>query len=283
MSNTTTNYVAADGLNIFYREAGFKANPTILLLHSFPSSSHQYRNLIPLLSQKYHVIAPDLPGFGFTKVPEEPLYKYTFDNLTTSLEAFVDALDLKKYSIYIFDYGAPTGLRLAVRRPEAIEAIISQNGNAYEVGLGPAWAPVQKWWKSGSDEDREVVRSAFLSFEATEWQYTVGTKVAAAPESYHLDYALLQRPGNQDVQLDLFYDYRNNLKVYPQFQEYFRKSQVPVLAVWGKNDPIFLPEGAEAFAKDAKAEIHLLDAGHFVVETNTAELAELILKFLGKH
>ena len=283
MASSTSNYVAADGVNIFYREAGSKSAPTILLLHGFPSSSHQYRNLIPLLSQKYHVIAPDLPGFGFTEVPADRKYTYTFENLTTSIEAFVDALKLKKFSIYIFDYGAPTGLRLALRRPEAIQVIISQNGNAYEDGLGPFWQPLQNWWKSGSDEDREGIRSGFLTFEATKWQYTVGTEVVVAPEAYYLDFALLERPGNQDVQLSLFYDYQNNVTLYPQFQEYFRKSKVPVLALWGKNDPIFIPAGAEAFKRDTKAEIRLLDAGHFAVETNTEEISDLILEFLGKN
>lgn len=284
MASTTSNYIAADGLSIFYREAGPKTAPTILLLHGFPASSHQYRNLIPLLSQKYHVIAPDLPGFGFTEVPENRQYKYTFENLTTSIEAFVDALSLEKYSIYIFDYGAPTGLRLALRRPEAVQAIITQNGNAYEDGLGAFWAPLQSWWKTGSNEEREGVRAGFLTFEATKWQYTVGTEVTVAPEAYYLDFTLLERPGNQEIQLDLFYDYQNNVKLYPQFHEYFKKSQVPVLAAWGKNDPIFIPEGAEAFKKDSeKAEVHLLDAGHFAIETNTNEIAELILKFLSKH
>jgi pimeloyl-ACP methyl ester carboxylesterase len=283
MASTTSNYIAADGLSIFYREAGSKTAPTILLLHGFPSSSHQYRNIIPILSQKYHVIAPDLPGFGFTEVPENRQYKYTFENLTTSIEAFVDALNLKKFSIYIFDYGAPTGLRLALRRREAVQAIITQNGNVYEDGLGEFWAPLQSWWKSGSDEEREGVRAGFLTFEATKWQYTVGTEVTVAPEAYYLDFTLLERPGNQDIQLGLFYDYQNNVKLYPQFHEYFREAQVPVLAAWGKNDPIFIPEGAEAFKRDAKVEVHLLDAGHFAVETNTSEIAELILKFLAKN
>lgn len=283
MASTTSNYITADGVNIFYREAGSKSSPTILLLHGFPSSSHQYRNLIPLLSQKYHVVAPDLPGFGFTEVPKERQYTYTFKSLATSLEAFVDALNLKKFSIYIFDYGAPTGLRLALNRPEAVQAIISQSGNAYVEGLGPFWAPLQAWWQSGSDKEREDLRAALLSFEATKWQYTVGTKVTVAPEAYYLDANLLDRPGNQDVQLSLFYDYQNNVTLYPQFHEYFKKSQVPILAAWGKNDPIFIQEGAEAFKRNAKAEVHLLDAGHFAVETNTTEIAELILKFLAKN
>ena len=283
MANTTSNYVAADGVSFFYREAGAKTAPTILLLHGFPSSSHQYRNLIPLLSQQYHVVAPDLPGFGFTEVPEDRQYVYTFENLTTSVEAFVDALELKKFSIYIFDYGAPTGLRLALRRPEAVQAIITQNGNAYVEGLGPFWEPLLSWWKSGSNEEREGIRAGFLSFEPTKWQYTVGTNVTVAPEAYYLDFALLERPGNQEIQLALFYDYQNNIKLYPEFHTYFRKFQVPVLAAWGKNDPIFISEGAEAFKRDTEAEVHLLDAGHFAVETNTSEIADLILKFLAKN
>jgi len=284
MSTTSTNYIAADGLNIFYREAGPKHAPVILLLHGFPSSSHQYRHLIPILSKKYHVIAPDLPGFGFTEVPDTRSYTYTFENLTTSVEAFLDALNTKKFSVYIFDYGAPTALRLALRRPDAVQAIISQNGNAYEEGLGAFWDPLRALWKSNSTEDREMIRSAFLNLEATKWQYEDGSKSPVAPEAYYLDFALLSRPGNQEIQLDIFYDYRNNVKLYPEFQEYFRKSQVPVLAAWGKNDTIFIPEGAEAFKRDLpNAEVHLLDAGHFAVETNTVEIGDLILKFLSSN
>lgn len=284
MTDTSTQYISADGLNIFYREAGLKDSPKILLLHGFPSSSHQYRNLIPLLSQKYHVLAPDLPGFGFTEIPDTRNYSYSFENLTTSIEAFLDAVNIKEFSVYIFDYGAPTALRLALRRPDAVQAIISQNGNAYEDGLGEFWDPLRALWKSNSTEDREKVRAGFLNLEATKWQYVDGAKAPVAPEAYYLDYALLSRPGNQEIQLDLFYDYQNNVKLYPKFQEYFRKSQVPVLAAWGRNDTIFIPAGAEAFKKDLKnVEVHLLDAGHFAVETNTVEIADLILTFLSKN
>jgi pimeloyl-ACP methyl ester carboxylesterase len=284
MADTTTSKISVDGLNIFYREAGHKDAPVILLLHGFPASSHQYRNLIPLLSQEYHVIAPDLPGFGFTEVPEIRDYVYTFENLATSVEAFLDALNIKKFSIYIFDYGAPIGLRIALRRPDAVQAIISQNGNAYEDGLGGFWDPLRALWKTNSVEDRAKVRTGFLNLEATIWQYVDGSKKPVAPEAYYLDYALLSRPGNQEIQLNLFYDYQNNVKLYPEFQVYFRKSQVPVLAAWGRNDTIFVPAGAEAFKKDLpNAEVHLLDAGHFAVETNTCEIAELILKFLGRN
>jgi len=284
MAAYTANFIGADGLKIFYREAGPKDAPVILLLHGFPSSSHQYRNLIPLLSHKYRVIAPDLPGFGFTEVPAELGYKYNFDNIATSIEAFLDALSIKKFSVYIFDYGAPTGLRLALRRPESIQAIISQNGNAYEEGLGPIWAPIQAYWKSGSKEDRETVSATMLSLDSVKWQYDTGSKVPVVPEAPYLDFVLMQRPGNFEIQLDLFYDYKSNLKIYPHVQEYFRKSQVPTLVAWGKHDQIFIPPGAEAFKRDLKdVEVHLLDAGHFTVETNTQDIAELILKFLEKN
>ncbi|KUJ12290.1 alpha/beta-hydrolase [Mollisia scopiformis] len=283
MAAYTTNFVEASGLNVFYREAGPKDAPVILLLHGFPSSSHQYRNLIPLLSQKYHVIAPDLPGFGFTEVPAELKYKYTFDNLAKSIGAFLDALSIKKYSVYVFDYGAPTGFRLALSRPESIQAIISQNGNAYEEGLGDAWAPLKAYWKSGSNSDREFVRANVLSLDAVKWQYDTGSKVPIAPEAPYLDFALMQRPGNEDIQLDLFYDYQNNVTKYPEFHEYFRKSQVPTLVAWGKHDPFFIPPGAEAFKRDIKeTEVHLLDAGHFAVESNAEDIAGLVLKFLEK-
>lgn len=284
MSIVSTHTIAADGIDIFYRESGSKNAPVILLLHGFPSSSYQYRNLVPILAHKYHVLAPDLPGFGFTSVPASRKYKYTFANLATSTEAFLDALNIKKFSVYIFDYGAPTALRIALHRPEAITAIISQNGNAYVEGLGQFWDPLRAYWKSNSAEDRQKVKDATLSFEATRGQYTYGTQAAIAPESYYLDFALLSRPGQADIQLDLFYDYQSNVELYPKFQEYFRESQVPLLAIWGKNDVIFVKEGAEAFKRDLKnAEVKLLDAGHFVVESDTEEVGELILGFLGRN
>ncbi len=274
------------GVSIFYRTAGSPSNPTILLLHGFPSSSNQFRNLIPLLSNQYHIIAPDLPGFGFTTVPDSLNYEYKFASLSNTIGEFLDALKISKFSVYIFDYGAPTALRLALQRPEAVTAIITQNGNAYVEGLGADfWAPLQKWWKSGSDEDREAVRAAALSFEATKWQYQFGSPHpdAIAPESYHLDQALLDRPGNQEIQLSLFHDYRTNVTLYPQFHEYFRKSNVPILAIWGKNDVIFVKEGAEAYKRDSKnVEVHYLDAGHFAIETNEVEMAGYILNFLKK-
>ncbi|KAF7154874.1 hypothetical protein CNMCM5623_003132 [Aspergillus felis] len=256
--------------NVFYREAGAQSAPVILLLHGFPSSSHQYRHLIPILATRYHVIAPDLPGFGFTTVAEG--FKYTFDNLAAVLLEFIDALSITKYSVFIFDYGAPTGLRLALKRPEAVQAIITQNGNAYEDGLGKFWDQIQPLWSSGNDpEVRSKLAAGLLSLEATKWQYEEGTQKS-------------RRPGNADIQLDLFWDYQNNIKLYPQFQLYFRESQVPLLAVWGKNDQIFIPPGAEAFKRDLpNAEVHFLDAGHFAVETETAEIGALILKFLAQN
>jgi pimeloyl-ACP methyl ester carboxylesterase len=284
MASYTTNFVKADGLNIFYREAGQQDAPKIILLHGFPSSSHQFRHLIPILSKKYHVLAPDLPGFGFTEVPEIRKYKYTFENIATSIEAFLDVLKVKTFSVYVFDYGGPTGFRIALRRPEAVQAIFSQNGNAYEVGLGSPWNPLKAYWVSGSDTDRATVAAGFLTLESTKWQYTNGSTAVVAPEAYYLDYFFISRPGNHEIQLDLFYDYQENVKLYPEFQEYFRKSQVPLLAVWGKNDEIFVKEGAEAFKKDLpKAEVHLLDTGHFAGETNTAEVGGLMLSFLEKN
>ncbi|KAJ7301976.1 Alpha/Beta hydrolase protein [Mycena albidolilacea] len=287
MSTTEIKSVEVDsGISIFYRTASPADNPeapTILLLHGFPTSSHQYRNLIPHLSQHYRVVAPDLPGFGFTTVPAERTYSYTFAELTNTIGAFLDALQIRSFAVYIFDYGAPVLLRLALQRPEAITAIVSQNGNAYTEGLGAAWAPIQKYWASGSAEDRKVVLDTVFTYDTTKWQYTHGSRApdAIAPETYTLDWALLQRPGNFDIQLDLFKDYQTNVALYPQFQEYFRKSQVPLLAVWGKNDAFFVPPGAEAFKRDLpKAEVVLLDAGHFAGETETAEIAALMLKFL---
>ncbi|KFY94554.1 hypothetical protein V501_01890 [Pseudogymnoascus sp. VKM F-4519 (FW-2642)] len=280
------SYVSADGIDIFYREAGSADKPTLLLLHGFPSSSYHFRNLMPLLEAKYHVVAPDIPGFGFTVVPESRAYQYSFANFATTIEAFLDKIGIKNFSVYIFDYGAPVALRLALRNPERVSAIITQNGNAYSDGLGPDfWGQVQKYWQSGSKEDREALIPSTLSFDATKWQYEFGTARVdqIAPEIYHLDYALLCRPGNEKIQLDLFKDYETNVSLYPAFQEYFRSSQVPLLAAWGKNDIIFPPAGAMAYLRDLpKAEVHLLDAGHMATETNTTEIAELVLDFLGR-
>ncbi|KAL2845126.1 Alpha/Beta hydrolase protein [Aspergillus pseudodeflectus] len=274
-------------ISIFYREQGDKDRPVILLLHGFPSSSHQYRKLIPLLAEKYRVIAPDLPGFGFTEVPSTPEFKYTFASLASTISEFLDVLKIKKFIVYIFDYGAPTGLRLALERPDAIQAIISQSGNAYEEGLGEFWDPIRNFWAGdNTSEERESLKRALLSFEATRWQYDEGTRDLStiAPESYHLDYALLQRPGNDEIQIDLFRDYASNVKLYPEFHKFFRERQVPLLAIWGRNDKIFVPEGAGAFKKDLPdAEVKLIDAGHFAVESDAGLIAEKVLGFLEKY
>jgi pimeloyl-ACP methyl ester carboxylesterase len=279
--------VSADGIDVFYRFAGCDTARAILLLHGYPSSSHQFRHLIPLLAQNYYVVAPDLPGFGFTEVPEARKYVYTFENLATTLEAFVEAVGLKRYAIYVFDYGAPTGLRLALRRPHEVTAIITQNGNAYEEGLGTDfWAPLRSYWKTGSSDERQTIGNKVLSLEATRWQYENGSPAShiIPPETYHLDQALLNRPGNRDIQLDLLYDYGSNVRLYPDFQQYFRDSNVPVLVAWGKNDVIFPPAGAKAFAKDVqKFEIHMIDAGHFALENKESEFAQMIHLFLSKH
>jgi pimeloyl-ACP methyl ester carboxylesterase len=276
--------VDADGVSVFYREAGPANAPVILLLHGYPTSSHMFRELIPRLAGKYRVIAPDLPGFGFTTVPAERNYKYSFDAIAKTIEAFVDAIGLKRYAIYIFDYGAPTGLRLALAHPERVTAIVSQNGNAYEEGLGDAWDPIKAYWKEPTQEHRDGLRQ-FLSLEGTKWQYTHGVAdpEQIAPESYTLDQALMEQPGNKEIQLDLILNYATNVALYPKFQEYFRTSQPPLLAIWGKNDPFFIPPGAEAFKRDnPNAKVKMLDTGHFAIETHVDEIAEGILDLLEK-
>lgn len=273
-----------DGLKLFYRDAGSPEHPTLLLLHGFPSSSHMFRNLIPLLADRFHVVAPDLPGFGFSDAPERTAFKYTFDNLAGVIGSFVDALGLRRYAIYVFDYGAPVGFRLALARSQQVAAIISQNGNAYEEGLSTGWNPIQKYWQEPSAANREALRT-FLTPETTRWQYLHGVsdETLVAPESYALDSALLARPGNDEIQLDLFLDYASNVALYPTFHEYFRAKQPPLLAVWGKNDPFFLPPGAEAFRRDnPNAEVHFFDTGHFALETHAQEIAAAIRAFLAK-
>ncbi len=281
---TSVHKVEADGVEVFYRAAGNPSAPVLLLLHGFPASSFMFRDLIPRLADRYRVIAPDLPGFGFTEVPDKREYLYSFEALASTLEAFTEALGLKRYAIYVFDYGAPTGFRLAMGHPERITAIISQNGNAYEEGLGDAWGPIRKYWSEPSAENREVLRQNILTFETTRWQYThgVANPDAVAPESYTLDAALLERPGNKEIQLDLFLDYASNVKLYPKFQEYFKNAKPPLLAIWGKNDPFFIPAGAEAFRKDLpNAQVQLLDTGHFAIETHAVEIAAAMNEFLG--
>jgi pimeloyl-ACP methyl ester carboxylesterase len=280
---TTIHKIEADGVNVFYREAGDPGAPVVLLLHGFPTSSFMFRELIPRLADKFRVIAPDLPGFGFTEIPEKRNYHYSFDALARTIEAFTEALGLNRYAIYVFDYGAPTGLRLAMAHPERVSAIISQNGNAYEEGLGDAWGPIRKYWAEPTAENREVIGKNILTLEGTRWQYTHGVAdpESIAPESYTLDVALLERKGNRDIQLDLFLDYASNVKLYPKFQEYFRKSKPPLLAIWGKNDPFFIPAGAKAFQKDLpNATVQFLDTGHFATETHVAEIAAAMREFL---
>jgi len=280
----TYRTASVDGLKVFYRESGDPKAPSVLLLHGFPTSSHMYRELIPALADRYHVVAPDLPGFGFTDAPDRSGFKYSFDHLANVIERFTEVLGLNRYALYIFDYGAPVGFRLAMHHPERITALISQNGNAYLEGLSEGWNPIQAYWKDPSPENRSALR-AFLKPEATQWQYMHGvpTPERLSPDAWTLDSALLARPGNDEIQLDLFGDYQSNIALYPKFQEYVRTRRPPLLAVWGKNDPFFLPAGAEAFKRDnPDAEIHLLDAGHFALESQGLEIAAIIRDFLAR-
>jgi pimeloyl-ACP methyl ester carboxylesterase len=281
---TTYRTVSVDGLKVFYREAGNPKAPAVLLLHGFPTSSHMYRELIPALADRYHVVAPDLPGFGFTEAPDRKSFKYSFDHLAEVIERFTEVLGLRRYALYVFDYGAPVGFRLAMQHPERITALISQNGNAYEEGLSEGWNPIQAYWKDPTPENRAALR-AFLKPETTQWQYTHGTAdpERLSPDTWTLDSALLARPGNDEIQLDLFGDYQSNVALYPKFQDYIRTWRPPLLAVWGKNDPFFLSAGAEAFRRDnPQVEIHLLDAGHFALESRGSEIAAIIRDFLAR-
>ena len=284
--NSTIHYknVNVNGLNIFYRESGSKDAPTLLLLHGFPTSSHMFRNLIPALHDQYHIIAPDLPGFGFSDAPDSSQFNYTFDNLAKVMQGFIDVLELKRFALYVFDYGAPTGLRLALANPEKITGIISQNGNAYEEGLSDGWNPMKKYWEDPSQENRNVL-SDFTSKKMTIFQYQEGVKDVSliAPESYALDQYFLDRPGMNDIQLDLMLDYRTNVALYPKFQEYFRKYQPQLLAAWGEYDPFFLPPGAEAYKRDIpNATVKFYETGHFALETHVEEISADIRDFLEK-
>jgi pimeloyl-ACP methyl ester carboxylesterase len=275
-------HASVDGAKIVYREAGNSQAPVIVLLHGFPTSSHMFRNLIPALARRYHVVAPDLPGFGFSDAPDRRQFHYTFAHLAEVIGKFTEVIGLERFAIYIFDYGAPVGLRLALAHPERITAIISQNGNAYEEGLSEGWNPIQKYWKEPTAENRAALRE-FLTPAATRWQYLHGVEdeTRVAPESYTLDSALLARPGNDEIQLDLFLDYASNVALYPKFQEYFRTRRPPLLAVWGTKDPFFLPPGAEAFRRDnPDAEVRFFDTGHFALETHAEEIGEAIGEFL---
>ncbi|KAE9395426.1 Alpha/beta hydrolase fold protein [Gymnopus androsaceus JB14] len=306
MSATQVLTIEADGVEVFYREAGKKDAPVVLLLHGFPTSSFQYRNLITKLAGDYRVIAPDLPGFWiYQYVPETRKYEYTFDNFGKTIEVFVDALNLKKYAIYIFDYGAPVGLkvspkslmiwelhahpyilyRLALARPSAITAIVSQNGNAFKAGFGDVWKPIFKYWEEPTFANRQAI-AGLTKFASTKSQYESGEAhpERIPPETYHLDQALMDRPGNADIQLDIFLNYQTNVIAYPSFHEYFREHQPPLLAIWGKNDAFFIPPGAEAFKTVLpKAEVHFVDGGHFSLENHLDEIASKMIEFLKRN
>lgn len=275
----------AGDVKVFYREAGPRDAPIVLLLHGYAASSFMYRNLIPLLADGYRVIAPDLPGFGFTEAPARGQYDYTFDQLAETIGQFTRQLGLDRYAMQVFDYGAPVGWRLAAEHPARISAIISQNGNAYEEGLGAGWAPIQKYWKDPSQANRDALRE-FATPASIRWQYLEGVpdQTLVAPDAIALEGHLVSRPGNADVQLDLLLDYASNVQKYPEFQAYFRKHQPPLLAVWGKNDPFFLPAGAEAWKRDIPgADVRFYDTGHLALETHGAEIGAVIRRFLDKN
>jgi pimeloyl-ACP methyl ester carboxylesterase len=274
-----------DGLKIFYREAGAADAPVLLLLHGFPSASHMFRDLIPLLADRFHVVAPDLPGFGQSDMPARNNFTYTFDHMAGVIDRFTEVIGLKRFAIYVFDYGAPTGFRIAAKHPGRITAIISQNGNAYEEGLSDGWTPIRAYWQQPSQANRDALR-AFLAPDMTRWQYTHGVadEATVSPDGLSLDNFYLARPGADEIQLDLFGDYKSNIALYPAFQNYFRTHKPPFLAVWGKNDPFFLPPGAEAFKRDIPgAVVRFFDTGHFALETHAAEIAAAMREFLIRH
>ncbi len=282
-TQTTYRTQTVNDVEVFYREAGTVDAPVLLMLHGFPSSSHQFRNVIPQLADQFRVIAPDLPGFGSTVAPARGEYDYTFDNLADTIDAFTEVLGLDRFAIFVFDYGAPVGFRIASRHPERISAVITQNGNGYEEGLTDAWAPIRAYWENDTQENRDALR-ALLARETTEWQYTEGVpedrKHLVSPDPINHDQAILDR--DAEIQLDLFGNYKTNVASYSEWQAYLRENQPPVLAIWGKNDPFFSPAGAEAFKKDVpNAQVELLDAGHFALETHGVEIAERIRSFLG--
>lgn len=285
---TTSFTKIPNGIEVFSRQSGPSDGKVFLILHGFPTSSYQYRNMIPLIAASgYRVIAPDLPGFGFTRIPDSLSYEHSFANFAKTITSFLDALSIKHFAVYVNDYGAPTAYRIALDRPSAILGIVSQNGNAYNEGFGDFWQPLKNLWqsKSGSDEEaglKKQISDAIFTFDTTKFQYAGGEPDPESidPASYHLDWALMQQPGNLDVQMTLFQDYKTNADLYPQFQEYFRKSNVPILAIWGKNDIIFIPPGAEAFKRDSKAIVELWDGGHFLAESHSDKLGRRILEWL---
>ena len=282
MATVKYRIVDVDGLRIFFRQAGAAEAPNLLLLHGFPSASHMFRDLIPLLADHFHIVAPDLPGFGQSGMPSRNGFSYTFDNIASIIDRFTEVVGLDRFAVYVFDYGAPVGFRLAMRRPARITAIISQNGNAYEEGLSDGWNPIRAYWELPSQANREALRS-LLSSETTLWQYTHGVPdpTSVSPDGYSLDNFYLSRPGADEVQLDLFGDYKNNVALYPAFHDYFRTHRPPFLAVWGKNDPFFLPAGAEAFQRDMPgAVVRFLDTGQFALETHAEEIAAAMRDFL---
>ncbi|HEX3914304.1 MAG TPA: alpha/beta hydrolase [Steroidobacteraceae bacterium] len=282
MSATTYRAVEVDALKVFYRQAGAPDAPKLLLLHGFPSAGHMFRDLIPLLADRFHIVAPDLPGFGHSDMPARSQFKYTFDNIARVIDRFTEAVGFDRFALYVFDYGAPTGFRLAAWHPERITAIISQNGNAYEEGLSDGWNPIRAYWQDPSTANRNALRT-FLAPEAVRWQYTHGVPDAAcvSPDGLSLDNFYLARPGADEVQLDLFADYQSNVALYPVFQDYFRRYKPSFLAVWGKNDPFFLPAGANAFKRDIpRADIRFFDTGHFALETHAEPIARAMREFL---
>jgi pimeloyl-ACP methyl ester carboxylesterase len=282
MSDLTYRTADVDGFTVSYREAGASDAPTLILLHGYPSASHQFRELIPLLADRFHIVAPDLPGFGKSDMPAHDEFGYTFEHLTDVIDRWTEVLGLDRFALYVFDYGAPVGFRIATRHPERVTAIISQNGNAYEEGLSDGWNPIRAYWKDPSQANRDAIRR-LLAPQTTIWQYTHGVPdtTRVSPDGYGLDNYYLARPGADEVQLDLFLDYASNVALYPAFHEYFRTSRPPLLAVWGKNDPFFLPAGAEAFKRDLPdADVRFVDSGHFALETHAEEIASAIGEFL---
>lgn len=282
--NITYDRCPIENTEIFYRKAGNPHNPAILLLHGFPSSSHMYRDLIPLLEKDFYVVAPDFPGFGQTKAPERGEFEYSFENIARIIDLFTEKIGLERYAMYVFDYGAPIGFRLAMWHPERITAIVSQNGNVYREGLGKKWADREKYWASPTKEGREKFSIAYAP-ETIIGQYTFGTpEGSVSPDGYTLDIAYVSIAGRAEIQNDLILDYRTNVALYPEFQKYLREHQPPLLAVWGKNDPSFIPAGAEAFKKDLpKAEVHFVDSGHFALESHVEEIASIMIPFLKEH